>query len=310
MTLRQRVKDAAASVGALIGRGGDQTEDKERREADRAKDEHDEYIERRRLEATTELEVHKQVLTAMIDVAKGSIDRSRDSAKFVQASAAALATVYTTLLAIVFSVTDNPLPPRGFIPTIFLGLATALATAYLAFITHPKDVHLPPPSSDFRENARRKVDGLIEWTASGVQERARFLRAAVWALFFGVLFLPVAVLSSSSLGATNAATVSSSPGTSASGPAGASPTPTWPPAPNGSPDAYSVELYKAQLAAHVASGAASTAPTTHAKQGPDWVAEALAWLVAAGGFLFIVREALRKPTEPRSAKEPGMGSAG
>jgi len=306
MSLRKRVGDVAASARARICGGGDQTGEIERQKADRVKDEHDEYIERRKLEATTELEIHKQVLIAMIEVAKGSIDRSRDSAKFVQASAAAVATVYTTLLAIVFSVTDNPLPPRGFIPTLFLGLATALATAYLAFITHPKDVQLPPPSGEFRENATRKVDGLIEWTDSGVQERARFLRAAVWALFFGVLFLPVAVFSSSSLEATTD-TVSSSPGTAASAPAEASPTPTWPPAPDGSPDAYSMELYKAQLAAHVASGAASTASTTSAKQGPDWVAEGLAWLVALGGFAVVVLEALRKPAQTRRVDEPGMG---
>ncbi|MHB8959052.1 MAG: hypothetical protein ACYDAN_05440 [Candidatus Limnocylindrales bacterium] len=298
MTTREQVASALAAVSAFLSgkpeKGADEDPAAARTRAAEA-----EYAARRTLEATAELEIHKQVLAAMIEVAKGSIERSRDSAKFVQTSAAALATVYTTVLALSFSVTSNPLPPRGFIPTIFLGLATALATAYLAFIKRPADVQLPLPTSDFRGNARRNVDGLIVWTTSSVQQRAPFLRAAVVSLLFGVLSLPVAVISSPSLdGIAAAGTASPSPAPSTSVPAAASPTPSWPPQPNGSPDAYSIELYKAQLAAHVA---ASTAAAPPARRSPDWLAEVVAWLVAAVGFYLVAREAGRRPSGDRAS---------
>jgi hypothetical protein len=88
------VELAKASVAADLADG---TWDRQER-ADLRKAAEDEYVARRKDETSADLDIHKQVLAAMIEVAKGSIERSRDSAKFVQASAAALATGYTTLL--------------------------------------------------------------------------------------------------------------------------------------------------------------------------------------------------------------------
>jgi len=53
----------------------------------------------------------------------------------VQKAAAAIAALYTPLLGVVFSVNDNPLPSRGVIPVLFLGLAILSSTAYLAYQT-------------------------------------------------------------------------------------------------------------------------------------------------------------------------------
>ena len=221
----------------------------------------EEFVARRRAEGDAELDIHKQVLVAMIEIAKGSIDRSRDSAKFVQTVSAALAAAYTTILALVFAAKDNPLPPRGFIPTIFFGLAAGLATAYLAFLIQGEGVKVPVGHSLPRENALRKVVLLIRWTAYTVHLRAPFLRAGVCALLLGIVFLPVAVVDIkdppsipwvANTGPSPApATVvepSPSPGPSPSA------TPTWPPPPSGaSSDLLAVELYKAQLKAHLTS---------------------------------------------------------
>jgi hypothetical protein len=306
------VELAKASVAADLADG---TWDRQER-ADLRKAAEDEYVARRKDETSADLDIHKQVLAAMIEVAKGSIERSRDSAKFVQASAAALATGYTTLLAVVFSIKDHPLPPRGFIPTIFLGLATALATAYLAFLAHPQDTKVPPPSDFPRENSLRRVVLLIRWTGASVYNRARFLRAAVVALLLGVMFLPVAVISISAAPAAASTTTSSaspSPGAPAIAPSSSAPTPSWPAAPSGSPDAYSVELYKAQLAAHVASLTASTTVSATPLADEDPRVEQIAWVlfvIGIGAVIYVVLDKTREkappqpPTPPRPRK-PG-----
>jgi superfamily II helicase len=81
-----------------------------------------------------ESELNKLFHQTVSDVARNSIERSRDSAKYVQTAAVAIAGLYSGLLGLVFSITSNPLPIRGVYATAFLGLAVALATAYLAFI--------------------------------------------------------------------------------------------------------------------------------------------------------------------------------
>ena len=60
---------------------------------------------------------------ALLDVAKGTLDRARANADLVQKASAALVPLYTGALALAFSVGDHPLPLRGLIPTILLGLA-------------------------------------------------------------------------------------------------------------------------------------------------------------------------------------------
>jgi hypothetical protein len=217
--------------------------------------------ERPKSEYDTDLEIHKQTMLAFLEVTKGSLTRSHDTADFVQKVATALATAYTTLLAIVFSIKDNPLPSRGFIPTLFLGLAAALATAYLAFLTRSEDVQISLGSGVPRANSLRKVGTFINWTNDAIYRRAHFLRASVVAMLFGILFLPSAVITLPGPPANAAAAeASASPPVAEATP---EPTPTWPP-PIGPTRLAELELYKAQLQAHVAAigaDAAAAAPT-------------------------------------------------
>jgi hypothetical protein len=137
----------------------------------------------------SEYELRQLFHESIADVAKGAIDRSRDSAKYVQTAAAAIAALYTGALGLVFSVTDNALPLRGVYATVFLGLAIALATAYLAFLTRPKAM---PPYAGGQSLAAMQLERtafLTRWVNSSVHKRRWAIRASVLSLAFGVAFV-------------------------------------------------------------------------------------------------------------------------
>ena len=129
------------------------------------------------------------------EIATGAVERSRDSAKYVQTAAAAIATLYTGLLGLVFSVTDHPLPLRGVIPTAFLGLAVALAAAYLAFITTPRRLKMYGGGASLAEQQLNRTGFLIKWVNATVRDRRWAIRASVLCLAFGVAFIPVPFVS-------------------------------------------------------------------------------------------------------------------
>lgn len=128
--------------------------------------------------------------TALLDTVKGSLDRSRAAAELVQKAAAAIGTLYVGVLGVSFSVSSRPLPPRGFFPAIFFGLAVTLSTFYVAYLTAPDRVELDavPTSPPERMNVRlRNYSVIIQRT---VERRAYALRASVIALGVGVFLLP------------------------------------------------------------------------------------------------------------------------
>jgi hypothetical protein len=136
-----------------------------------------------------EEELSKLYHEKMAEVAIASIDRSRDSAKFVQTAATAILGIYIGLLALTYSVTDNPLPLRGAWAGVFLGLSIAFATAYLAFLT---DVKPPKLKLDQRSLVQRQYSRtayLTKWIKASVRARRYAIRAAVVSLLFGVLFI-------------------------------------------------------------------------------------------------------------------------
>ena len=87
---------------------------------------------RRRVNATAPTP-RDDFFKAIYEVQKGSIDRVRSGAEFVEKAAAGILAVYSAVLGVVFSVSDKaPLPVRGLIPAIFLALALVLAAFFLA----------------------------------------------------------------------------------------------------------------------------------------------------------------------------------
>ncbi|WP_338751792.1 hypothetical protein [Janibacter alittae] len=143
-----------------------------------------------------EAELNKLFHEKVAEVAVGSVERARDNAKFLQIAASAIFAVYTGLLALVYSVTDNPLPLRGAWAGVFIGLSIAFATAYLTFLTNgPRmQMTLDPRGGVHRQYSR--TAGLIAWISASVNRRTYAIRAAVISLLFGVLFMTAPFVSS------------------------------------------------------------------------------------------------------------------
>jgi hypothetical protein len=176
------------------------------RELLKLKQQHAEALDSAEDAAVTELQkarweaefgLTKQFHEKIAELAGGSIERSRDSAKYVQTAAAWIATLYTGLLALVFSVTENPLPLRGVYAAGFLGLAVALAAAYLAFIGNPGKLRMYEGGASLTEQQMNRTGFLVKWINASVRDRRWAIRASVVCLAIGVAFIPVAFVADS-----------------------------------------------------------------------------------------------------------------
>ena len=151
--------------------------------------------EAEKAEWAAEYELRKAFHQAVVDTSKASLDRSRDSAKYVQTAAAAIGALYTGALGLVFSVTDHPLPIRGVWAMVFLGLAVALATAYLAFLTKPETLPMRARGS-LADRQLIRTAWYTRWVNAAVLDRRWAIRASVLALAFGVAFVPAPFVAS------------------------------------------------------------------------------------------------------------------
>lgn len=123
---------------------------------------------------------------AILEVGKGSIDRARASADTVQKAAAAIGTIYAAALTVAFSASDRPLPIRGIIPGILLGLALVLSTFFLAYLPDPDEGRSDPSELEVSE----LPDAFVAWTKKAALARRKWLRASVLALGLSLVFLP------------------------------------------------------------------------------------------------------------------------
>lgn len=144
----------------------------------------------------TEDELARLYHEKVAEVSVASIDRARDGAKFVQTAATAIFAVYSGLLALVYSVTDNPLPLRGAWAGLFLGLAITMATGYLAFLTTPASQNRAMDNRSLVQRQFSRTANLTTWISDSVNNRRYASRAAVISLFFGVLFIAAPFVSS------------------------------------------------------------------------------------------------------------------
>jgi hypothetical protein len=138
----------------------------------------------------TRVEYDKAHYQAMLDATKGALDRWRSGAELVQKSAAAIGTLYAGILGVTFSVSGRQLPIRGVVPAIFLGLAIALSTVYVAYSTEGTSLmkYVPPESPP--ERMRARLNDFLRVIHENVGRRVSWLRASVIAPGMGVLFLP------------------------------------------------------------------------------------------------------------------------
>jgi hypothetical protein len=145
-------------------------------------------------ELDAELARSQAVHDARLEVAKATIERGRAGAEFVRNAAAAIVTLYTGVLGVAFAVGEdaNPLPVRGLVPAVFLGLAIASASAYAALLTDVPAPRAPIPHANVDIFQERRLDAFVRWVAQIALGRVYFLHASVLTLGAGVLFLPTA----------------------------------------------------------------------------------------------------------------------
>jgi hypothetical protein len=153
----------------------------------------DQEIARAKAETDAALALEANYYTAVLEVAKGAIDRSRASADLVQKAAAAIVTLYAGVLALAFSVANNPLPGRALFAAVLLGLAIALSTAFLAFLPAMEDEDERLTLEEVGEGGKageRLARTFVLWTRKASLVRAPWLRGAVVALLGAVILLP------------------------------------------------------------------------------------------------------------------------
>ena len=136
------------------------------------------------------------VQQAYLDAAKGELDRTAQRAEFVQKAAAAISTAYVAVVGLTYGLGQGltALPFQGVLPTLFLGLAIVLATAYAAYITRPKPVRGVMNGRTHYELQQERLNVFIRWARSPSLRRVYLLQASVISLGIGILFLPAAYL--------------------------------------------------------------------------------------------------------------------
>ncbi|KDE11631.1 hypothetical protein ACWEQV_28410 [Rhodococcus aetherivorans] len=138
---------------------------------------------------TAEYELRKLFHQSLYDASKGSIERARDSAKFVQTAAAAIGTIYIGVLGVSFSVTDNSLPLRGIFAPLFLGMAVAFSGFYLAFLTPASESTLPGPAGTLQNQQMHRLIFFANWVNRATGQRRYFIQASVMSLAVGLVFI-------------------------------------------------------------------------------------------------------------------------
>lgn len=137
------------------------------------------------------------VHAAYLDASKNGLERSLKRVNFVTAGAAAIATTYTGLLALVFSVSGQvarPMPATGMGPAVFLGVSLVLSVFYAAYLSEVKRPgrYLGSGLGPVLQEVRMVT--FVAWVAQGVLLRAWALRLSVLSLGIGVALTPLPFL--------------------------------------------------------------------------------------------------------------------
>lgn len=213
-------------------------------------------------------------IAALYDVAKGSITRARDAATGVQTAASAVAVLYAGALGLVFSVTSDPLPPRGILTPIFLGLAILLANVYSAYVGKVVSVS-PYPSAQLQGwlvDSENRIISFIDYSKKIAGRRSLALRASVVALAAGVFFIAAPFVNFSS--PKPASTTASAMATPEALPSYPAPSPSTP-----SPTKLDEIRYQAQITEVAEQRKAQI--TADAAPAKGWTYQDRDWFIAA-----------------------------
>ncbi|UOE43441.1 hypothetical protein [Agromyces larvae] len=125
-------------------------------------------------------------------VAVGALDRAKNAVTIVQATSAALVTIYTGIVGLVFTEADSGLPLRGVIAPLFFGAAVVFTAFYSAYlgedVSHEAKTAFPTRGTTSSKVSQR-INAVVAYVRNIVVRRAWALRAAVVALGFGLVAL-------------------------------------------------------------------------------------------------------------------------
>ncbi len=205
-------------------------------------------------------------------LAVGAVERSRAGAEVVQKASAAIVTLYTGLLGFVFVASDNPLPTRGVLAPVFLGLAVVLSTAYLAYVDANRDTTSGPSQVRGAEpKIIARLNATVEAASRIATRRSYLLRASVIALGMGLVYIALPFVT---IGTATPAAPGSGPSIAA-----------WPTPSAGGDVELTTVLYEAQVAEVAAAREAATAAAGASAPVDDtWALVVLALVGLAATF--------------------------
>jgi predicted XRE-type DNA-binding protein len=152
-------------------------------------------------DATTwanEYALGQAIHNAYIEVAKSQISERMKRAEFVQKTAAAISAAYVAILGLTYSVEGKVLlPPRGFVPALFLGVAIFLSAVYAAYLTDSGKMESTSKThavGDLGALQPARLNTFILWTITPLLKRKFMLQASVASLGFSAIFLPLPYL--------------------------------------------------------------------------------------------------------------------
>lgn len=135
---------------------------------------------------------------ARMELAREGVARSRAAAELVQKASVALATVYTALLGLAFSVAERPLNTNALVPAIFIGLGIVCPVVYSGFVTATQTTSTWEPKQVRAPRRWEQVNAFTDEVNRLVSTRSWWLRAGITATAVGLVLIPIPFLTTSS----------------------------------------------------------------------------------------------------------------
>ncbi|WP_394552061.1 hypothetical protein ACDF64_14470 [Agromyces sp. MMS24-JH15] len=126
---------------------------------------------------------------AIIGVVVGALDRAKNATVVVQSTSAALVTIYTGIVGLVYSSTGVGLPWRGVVAPLFFGAAVVLTAFYSSFLDGVARAGVAsfPTRGTTSMKVAARINSVVAYVTTIAGRRSWALRASVIALGFGLV---------------------------------------------------------------------------------------------------------------------------
>jgi hypothetical protein len=147
--------------------------------------------------AANEAALLKSVHDAYIEVTKATLATSLTRVNVVTGSVAAIATIYTGLLALVYAAKPNEgskLDFEAVLPGVFLGMSLVLVSIYAAMLKKGSTSTGLLPSGDGGDIVQQRLILFMQWAFNGMLKKTWALNAGIVSMGVGVVYLPLPFL--------------------------------------------------------------------------------------------------------------------